>query len=133
MSAQEHLERFFSAWSLGDPDRMTTFYARDCVMRDATFSGPLQGSDAIRAYYASMFASLEAPEHDLVAFAAHDGRVWFHWTFVHGGVMKPRVTHQGVSIHTLGQDGLILADESFWNPAEPGLGAAAAAKNADSP
>lgn len=117
-----HLDRYFAAWSVRDPDLMASFYARDSVMEDPTLAEPRRGRPAIRAYFADMYAALEDPVHDLLDHAERGGRVWFEWTFGSGGRHRPLERYHGVSIQTLDAEALIVHDAAFWVP----LGAHAA-------
>jgi hypothetical protein len=120
----KHLGTFFAAWMQTDAKVVVACYSPDCVMDDPTLEAPLRGWSAVEAYYRQMFANLEAPRHDLVDYASRDNRVWFQWTFVSGGIEQPKLEHRGVSIHTLGADGLITLDQAFWHPgrANDGVG-----------
>jgi ketosteroid isomerase-like protein len=115
MDALDHLERFFDAWMRHDGDEMAGFYAGDAIMEDPTLAEPRRGRDAVRRYYAEMFAALEDPHHELLDWAARDGRVWFEWTFGSGGRTQPREEYHGASIQTL-RDGLVARDVAFWVP-----------------
>jgi SnoaL-like domain len=115
-SADAHLKKFFAAWLKADAAIVAACYAPDCIMDDPTLDLPIRGNAAVEAYYREMFSALEAPVHELVDFASRDNHIWFQWTFGSGGIGKPKVEHQGVSIHTLRPDGLIAVDRAFWQP-----------------
>lgn len=115
MNASRYLESFFGAWMRHDAGEMAGFYADDAVMDDPTLSAPRRGRDAIRSYYANMFAELESPEHHLVDYATRDSKVWFAWTFASGGERSERQSYRGVSVQTF-HDGRIVRDDAFWHP-----------------
>jgi steroid delta-isomerase len=115
MNAPEHLESFFAAWMRHDAGEMAALYAEDAVMEDPTLAESRRGREAIRDYYAEMFASLESPEHGLLDWAARGDRIWFEWTFGSGGGARSREDYHGVSIQTF-RDGLVVHDAAFWVP-----------------
>lgn len=115
MSPSKHLEAYFATWMRHDADAMAALYTADARMEDPTLTEPRSGREAIRRYYAEMFAELEHPQHELLDHAGRSDRIWFEWTFASGGGQDPRVSFHGVSIQTL-RDGLIAHDAAFWNP-----------------
>lgn len=46
------LEGFADAWRAGDPDAVAELFAPGATYRDAPFAEPLEGLEAIRAYWA---------------------------------------------------------------------------------
>jgi steroid delta-isomerase len=106
---------FFAAWGRHDADEVAALYAPDAVMEDPTLPEPRRGREAIRAYYAEMFAGAERPRHGLLDHAARGDRVWFEWTFSAGDGRSPTEAYRGVSIQRL-RDGLIVHDRAYWDP-----------------
>jgi steroid delta-isomerase len=108
---------FFGNMSEADLPRLA-----DCYAESATFEDPfqsVQGLAAIRAVYAHMFATLDAPRFEITACVGQ-GDDWFLvWDFrfrTRGRGARDWCIH-GTSRLQLGEDGRIVAHRDYWDAA----------------
>ncbi|MFB9312197.1 nuclear transport factor 2 family protein [Nocardioides plantarum] len=106
------VHRYLETVANGTADDVTALYAPEATVEDPVGSDPLQGLEAIRAFYAT-FESLPKTT-ELVTVRAVAGQAAFHFRIVvdlGGGATS---TMEPLEVMTFDDDGLITSMRAFW-------------------
>lgn len=115
-SAARRAARFFETLAPADLDRLAGFYAPDARFRDPF--NDVQGLDAVRAVFAHMFDTLDAPRfviRDLVE-SGEDAFLTWDMHFRRRGAGGSWHVHGGTHLR-FAPDGRILLHRDYWDAA----------------
>ncbi len=111
---EQHLA-WFSGLTPSTLARIEAVYAADARFADPVHT--ISGREKIRALYARMFDTLEAPRFTITRVIAEDGSAFVSWRFdyryrgrAHG--------FDGASVLEMGEDGLIARQQDYWDSAD---------------
>lgn len=106
------VRRYLDTVATGTAVDVTALYAADATVEDPVGSTPIQGHDAIRAFYGSFEAMAKTTE--LVTVRACGGQAAFHFRIVvelGGGATS---TMEPLEVMTFDDDGLITSMRAYW-------------------
>jgi uncharacterized protein (TIGR02246 family) len=111
------LERYKTAWEAGDTDRAASLFAPDAVYAETPFAAPLQGREAIRAYWR---AGAQQAQRDILfryrieAVAGAIGICHWRCTFTRVGNGE-RVELDGIFRCAIDAAGLCTRFDEWWH------------------
>jgi hypothetical protein len=114
------LERFSDAWRLGDPDAVDDLFAPGATYQDSPFSAPLDGVDAIRAYWREGGRhSRRDVEFAAEALAARGDTGVAHWRAEFTSEpLGHRVELDGILVATIDAAGRCTSFREWWHRLE---------------
>ncbi|MCW2815119.1 MAG: nuclear transport factor 2 [Nocardioides sp.] len=114
------VQRYLDTVATGTAADVTALYAADATVEDPVGSDPLQGHEAIRAFYATFEALAKTTE--LVTVRTCAGQAAFHFEIVvdlGGGATS---TMAPLEVMTFDDDGLITSMRAFWSESDLVMG-----------
>lgn len=106
---------FFEQLKPEDLARLDRFYTEDAFFKDPF--NEVRGLAAIRAIFAHMFDSLEAPRFRVLDVVAQDAQCFLTWDFDFALRGRPQRIH-GASHLRLAEDGRVAYHCDYWDAAE---------------
>jgi len=107
-------QRWLPAWTGGNADRLTAFYAPDAFYRDPHAAAGLRGRAAIARYFRALLSANPRWVWTQTAATPLDGGFLNHWHARIPTEYGP-VDCSGVCTVLLGDDGLITRNEVFFD------------------
>lgn len=111
-------ERYAALFSAADADAVAALYAPDAVVRDPITAPPVQGREAIRAWYQSAFDAIPGGMamalEGAVRIAGPYGAAAFTVRFANGGQAMMTET---LDVMRFDESGLIASMDAYFGPA----------------
>jgi steroid delta-isomerase len=107
------VQRYLDTVAGGTAADVTALFAPDATLEDPVGSDPIQGHEAIQAFYATFEALTKTTE--LITVRTVAGQAAFHFEIVvdlGGGATS---TMAPLEVMTFGEDGLITSMRAFWS------------------
>jgi steroid delta-isomerase-like uncharacterized protein len=121
----ELVERLTDAWNRHDAEAVASCYAHDAVSRDVTLGEPLHGRQAIRNAAAMYMRAFPDVSFEIRRVACDGDTLCEEWRArgTHEGDLMGlaasgrRSSVEGCNVMTVGDDGLIHAETTYWDAA----------------
>jgi len=115
---RKSLDAYFAAIAARDPQRIAAVFAEHGEIEDPVGTPIRHGRDGVAGLFSAGVAALASDvEITVLAALPSGGSIAAHWAMTARGKAGREVKAEGIDVIQVGEDGLIVRAEGYWNAA----------------